>query len=65
VDILAPHVALARRGILGWAQARDLPAWLWTVNDPRLLRRLLRDERVAAVVTDKPERALRAYPEII
>jgi glycerophosphoryl diester phosphodiesterase len=58
VNFLAPHVALARRGILGWAEARNLPAWLWTVNDPRLLRRLLRDERVAAVVTDRPERAL-------
>jgi glycerophosphoryl diester phosphodiesterase len=58
VDFLAPHVALASRGILPWAEAHELPTWLWTVNDPRLLRRLHRDERVTAVITDKPERAL-------
>jgi glycerophosphoryl diester phosphodiesterase len=61
VDFLAPHVALTRRGILGWAAARQLPAWLWTVNDPRLLRRLLGDERVTAVVTDQPQRALSVF----
>ena len=38
VDFLAPHAALARRGILRWAADRELTAWLWTVNDPRLLR---------------------------
>jgi glycerophosphoryl diester phosphodiesterase len=61
VDFLAPHVALTRRGILGWAGDRRLPVWLWTVNDPRLLRRLRRDDRVAAVITDRPERALAIF----
>ena len=61
VDFLAPHVALASRGILHWAEARELPTWLWTVNDPRLLRRLRADARVMAVVTDKPERALSIF----
>jgi glycerophosphoryl diester phosphodiesterase len=60
-DFLAPHVALARRGILGWAHDRELPVWLWTVNDPRLLRRLRADDRVAAIITDRPERALTAF----
>ncbi|MGH2888891.1 MAG: glycerophosphodiester phosphodiesterase [Solirubrobacteraceae bacterium] len=55
---LAPHVGLARRGILRWAAERGLPAWLWTVNDARALRRLGADPRVQALITDRPERAL-------
>jgi glycerophosphoryl diester phosphodiesterase len=58
VDFLAPHIALARRGILRWAGDRGLPVWLWTVNEPRLLRRVATDDRVAAVITNAPERAL-------
>lgn len=55
---LAPHVGLAPRGILRWASERELPAWLWTVNDARALRRLGGDPRVHALITDRPERAL-------
>jgi glycerophosphoryl diester phosphodiesterase len=57
-DFLAPHVALTRRGMLGWAADRGLAVWLWTVNDARVLRNVRRDDRVAAVITDRPERAL-------
>lgn len=58
VDFIAPHAALARRGLLAWAAEHDLPAWLWTVNDRRTMRRLQSDPRVAAIITDRPERAL-------
>jgi len=61
VDFLAAHIGLARRGILGWADDHGLPVWLWTVNDPRLLRRLATDDRVGAVITDRPERALAMF----
>lgn len=54
---VAPHVSLTRR-VLPWAAERNIPAWLWTANDPRLLRRAAHDPRVAAVITDVPERAL-------
>jgi glycerophosphoryl diester phosphodiesterase len=60
VDFLAPHARLARAGLLGWATARELPCWVWTVNDRRALRLLSRDPRVAAVITDRPDRALGA-----
>ena len=40
VDFLAPHARLARAGLLGWATARELPSWVWTVNDRRALRLL-------------------------
>jgi glycerophosphoryl diester phosphodiesterase len=59
VDFLAPHARLARAGLLGWATARELPCWVWTVNDRRALRLLARDPRVAAVITDRPDRALK------
>jgi glycerophosphoryl diester phosphodiesterase len=59
VDVVAPHARLARAGLLGWATARELPCWVWTVNDRRALRLLGRDPRVAAVITDRPDRALR------
>ena len=58
VDFLAPHARLARAGVLTWAAARELPPWVWTVNDRRALRLLSQDPRVAAVITDRPDRAL-------
>jgi glycerophosphoryl diester phosphodiesterase len=58
VDFLAPHASLTRAGILAWAAQYGLPSWVWTVNDARALRGLLHDERVAAVITDRPARAL-------
>ena len=58
VDFVAPHVTLRRRRILAWAADRGLPAWLWTVNDPAALRAVGHDPRVAAVITDEPERTL-------
>lgn len=57
-DFLAPHFTLAGRGLLAWATARELPAWVWTVNDGRVMRRLGQDPRVAALITDRPLRAL-------
>jgi glycerophosphoryl diester phosphodiesterase len=61
VDFLAPHASLARGGLMDWAADRGLPSWVWTVNDPRVLRGLLGDERVAAVITDRPDRALGGF----
>lgn len=58
VDFLAPHARLARAGVLRWATARGRPSWVWTVNDRRSLRVSLEDSRVAAVITDRPQRAL-------
>ncbi len=57
-DFLAPQASLARAGLLGWAAARGLRSWVWTVNDARALRTFLGDARVEAVITDRPQRAL-------
>jgi glycerophosphoryl diester phosphodiesterase len=58
VDFVAPQASLARAGLLAWAAGHGFPSWVWTVNDVRPMRVLLADERVAAVITDRPERAL-------
>jgi glycerophosphoryl diester phosphodiesterase len=58
VDFLAPHASLIRAGVLAWAAQHDLPAWVWTVNDARSLRALLRDDRVTALISDRPGRAI-------
>ncbi|HWD75754.1 MAG TPA: glycerophosphodiester phosphodiesterase [Solirubrobacteraceae bacterium] len=57
-SFLAPHISLTRTGLFSWAAERGLALWVWTVNDRRLLRAALNHPRVAAVITDEPERAL-------
>jgi len=57
-DFLAPHVSLARVGVLDWAASRGLACWVWTVNDAATLRALSADVRVAALITDTPGQAL-------
>jgi hypothetical protein len=57
-DFLALHTTLARTGLLEFAARRRLPAWVWTVNEPRLLRTLLADPRVEAVITDRTHDAV-------
>jgi glycerophosphoryl diester phosphodiesterase len=57
-SFLAPHISLARTSLFAWAAERGVPIWVWTVNDRRTLRTALHDTRVAAVITDEPDRAL-------
>jgi glycerophosphoryl diester phosphodiesterase len=52
---------LARTGLFGWAERQRLAIWVWTVNEQRVLRALGNDPRVAAVITDRPSRALDVY----
>jgi glycerophosphoryl diester phosphodiesterase len=55
---LALHTTLARTGLLEFSARRALPAWVWTANEPRLLRALLSDPRVEAVITDRTRDAV-------
>ena len=64
VNLIAPHVTLARTGLLAWAAARGIPAWVWTVNEPRALRTLLADPRVEAVITDRARVAVLAAAQL-
>jgi glycerophosphoryl diester phosphodiesterase len=55
---LALHTTLARTGLLEFAEHRGLPAWVWTANEPRLLRALMGEPRVEAVITDRTREAV-------
>ncbi len=61
---LAAHAGLARAGLLAWAANRGLESYVWTVNDRRAMRSLLTDNRVAAVITDRPAVALLIRSEL-
>jgi glycerophosphoryl diester phosphodiesterase len=61
---LAAHAGLARAGLLAWAANRGLESYVWTVNERRALRALLTDNRVAAVITDRPDVALLMRSEL-
>ena len=60
---LAPPPArlVLAAGLFGWAERQRLAIWVWTVNEQRVLRALGNDPRVAAVITDRPSRALDVY----
>ncbi len=57
-DFLAPHLGLIPTGILRWAAEHDLPAWVWTVNEPADQHALLFDPQVEAIITDHVARAV-------
>ncbi|MGO9820427.1 MAG: glycerophosphodiester phosphodiesterase [Solirubrobacteraceae bacterium] len=57
-SFLGLPMTLARAGLLAWAANHGRASMVWTVNDRRLLRSMLGDDRVAAVITDRPELAL-------
>jgi len=63
-DYLAPHYRLAQFGVVRRAAAAGLPCLVWTVNDPRLIRKYLADPRIAAVITDVAARAVAISREV-
>lgn len=53
-DFIALHHLYAKRfGEYG------VPVWLWTVDDENLLKRYLKDKRIEAIITNRPDLALR------
>lgn len=57
-DWVALNYRLAALGVLRRCANAGIPAMLWTINSPRLLRHYLNDPRVAVVITDHPSMAL-------
>jgi len=49
---------LVTGGLLRNCTARGIGVMVWTVNDPRRVRKYLTDNRIDVVVTDRPELAL-------
>jgi glycerophosphoryl diester phosphodiesterase len=58
-DFVAVHFRLAAFGVLRQAARREVPVFVWTVNEEEALNAALRDARITTVVTDLPELALR------
>ncbi|MGZ3558449.1 MAG: glycerophosphodiester phosphodiesterase [Thermodesulfobacteriota bacterium] len=65
VDFMVPHWKLLRLGFFGRAERNKKSLFVWTVNDAQMIRKLLRDGRVDAIVTDKADLALSLRKEIV
>jgi len=55
IDFVALDQANANEETLNIAK----PIWIWTVDDERLMERFMKDKRVEAIVTNRPNLALR------
>lgn len=53
-DFVVPHWRLLRFGFLGRMARLGYPVYVWTVNSPRVMRRMLRRPEVAGLITDVP-----------
>ena len=58
-DFVAVHWQLGTLNVLRYCAANSIPAWVWTVDDERSIKRLLADHRVTTLVTNRPDIALR------
>jgi glycerophosphoryl diester phosphodiesterase len=58
-DFVVPNWRLLHLGFLRRVAHLGCSAWVWTVNEPRRTKRLLREPAVAAIVTDRPLEAMR------
>jgi glycerophosphoryl diester phosphodiesterase len=58
-DFVAVHQQLADLSMLRYCASHDLPAWVWTVDDEPSIARYVADPRVATLITNRPDVALR------
>jgi len=56
-DAVAAHYALAIIRLSRWTRKIGVPLLVWTVDSPRLQRRLLHDRRVWMITTNHPAQA--------
>ena len=60
-DFVAPHYLLLRLGFLARMRRLSLPVFVWTVNDPKMMKRLIA-RGVSAIITDRPDLGLAISP---
>jgi glycerophosphoryl diester phosphodiesterase len=58
-DFVAAHQQLARIRLLRYCELKHLPAWVWTVDEPKEIARFMADRRVTTLITNRPDIALR------
>lgn len=58
VDFLVAHWRLLWFGFLDRAMRANQGVFVWTVNDEKMMWKLLQDERIDGIITDKPDLAI-------
>jgi glycerophosphoryl diester phosphodiesterase len=58
-DFVAVHKDLARVRVLAYCARARMPAWVWTVDDEADIARFMGDPRVAVLITNRPDVAMR------
>ena len=58
-DLIAVHRDLAVLSALRYSDRHHIPAWVWTVDDEPSIARFLADRRVAGLITNRPDIAVR------
>jgi glycerophosphoryl diester phosphodiesterase len=59
VRFVAPSWQIVDSPVLSKIIPAEMPFWVWTVNDEGTMRKLMQNQRVAAIVTDDPALGLR------
>jgi glycerophosphoryl diester phosphodiesterase len=57
-DFLVPHWRLLWFGFLDRVKRENKPVFVWTVNDPKMIWKLLHDKRIDAIITDQLDLAI-------
>ena len=57
-SFMVAHWKLLRFGFLARAERNKKPVFVWTVNEEEMIRKLLHDRRVYAIITDKVDFAV-------
>ncbi|HXX33898.1 MAG TPA: glycerophosphodiester phosphodiesterase [Thermodesulfobacteriota bacterium] len=57
-DFLVAHFKLLRFGFLERARREHKSVFVWTANDEETIWKLLNDERICAIITDRPDLAV-------
>jgi glycerophosphoryl diester phosphodiesterase len=55
----ADFIALDQAHLTDQALSFGVPIWLWTVDETRFMERVFKDGRIAGLITNRPDRALR------
>ncbi len=58
-DFVAAHQQLARVRLLRYCARRRMPVWVWTVDEEAEIAYFMADPRVATLITNRPDIALR------
>ena len=58
-DFIALDQQYANANSLNAAERYGIEVWVWTVDDRRLMQRFIKDRRVAGIITNRPDHALK------